>query len=113
MYYGGPVISSVKVYSVFWGPKVDPTVTAKIGSFFSATVDSTYMDWLKEYDTSIKAVDGRQGTNQTIGRGTYAGEYTITPKNVARRSRTRIFKRSSTRRSLRALFRHRITTPCS
>ena len=82
-YYGGMVIANVKVYSVFWGANVDPTTTGKIGSFFSATVNSTYMDWLKEYNTNIKAVDGRQGTNQSIGRGTYAGEYTITPKNVS------------------------------
>ncbi len=82
MYYGGPVIANVKVYTVFWGKSVDPTVTSKIGSFFSAVTNSTYLDWMKEYDTNIKAVDGRQGTNQHIGRGSYAGEYTITPKNT-------------------------------
>lgn len=83
LYYGGPVIANVKVYSVYWGANVDAGTTAKIGGFFSATVNSTYMDWLKEYNTSIKAVDGRQGTNQAIGRGSYAGEFTITPKNTS------------------------------
>ena len=83
VYYGGPVLANVKVYSVFWGKSVDSSVTSQIGSFFSATVNSTYLDWMKEYDTNIKAVDGRQGTNQHVGRGSYAGEYTITPKNTS------------------------------
>src|ERR1700746_2742438 len=82
VYYGGPVLANVKVYTVYWGKNVDSTVTSQIGGFFSATVNSTYLDWLKEYDTNIKAVDGRQGTNQHVGRGSYAGEFTITPKNT-------------------------------
>src|SRR5438067_10108025 len=33
-YYGGPVLSSVRIVPVFWGPKVDPAVTARIGAFY-------------------------------------------------------------------------------
>ncbi len=83
LYYGGPVISNAKVYAVFWGQGVDAQTQSQIGPFFSNILDSTYMDWLSEYDTNIKAVDGRQGTNQTIGRGTYAGAITITPANTS------------------------------
>lgn len=82
-YYGGPVISNVKVYSVFWGANVNSDVKGKIGDFFAASTNSTYLDWLKEYNTNITAMDGRQGTNQSIGRGTYAGAFTIQPKNAS------------------------------
>jgi len=80
-YYGGPVISHPKVYAVFWGSKVDPETQANIGPFFSNMLDSTYMDWLNEYQTNLTAVDGRHGTDQKIGRGSYAGSIMITPIN--------------------------------
>jgi hypothetical protein len=83
LYYGGPVLSNAKVYAVIWGAKVDPGTQAQIGGFFTATLNSTYMDWLKEYSTDVKAVDGRPGTNQTIGRGTFEGVIVITPKNTS------------------------------
>ena len=82
VYYGGPVIGNVKIYTVFWGDHVNATVTKGIGDFFSTTVNSTYMDWLSEYNTNLKAVDGREGTQQKIGRGTYVSEIQITPANV-------------------------------
>ena len=81
-YYGGPVISHVKVVVVFWGPNVDAETQSKIGAFYTSVVNSNYLDWLDEYNTKIAAVDGRQGTQQDIGRGTFAGSVTITPKNV-------------------------------
>ena len=80
-YYGGPVISHPKVYAVFWGDKVDPETQSKIGPFFANMLDSTYMDWLKEYNTNLTAVDGRQGTNQTLNRGTFEGSIKIAPLN--------------------------------
>jgi hypothetical protein len=82
LYFGGPVISNVKIIAVFWGPKVDADTQARIGDYYTAATNSSYMDWLTEYNTEIKAMDGRQGTNQTIGRGTYAGAITISPKNL-------------------------------
>jgi hypothetical protein len=81
-YYGGPVISHAKVYAIFWGDNVDPETTSKIGPFYANMLDSTYMDWLAEYNTNLTAVDGRQGTNQTIGRGSFAGALTIQPANT-------------------------------
>ncbi len=82
-YYGGPVISHPKVYAVFWGSGVDAETQSKIGPFFANMLDSTYMDWLTEYNTGIKAVDGRQGTGQTLNRGSYAGSLTIQPVNAS------------------------------
>ena len=83
LYYGGPVLANVKTYSIMWGGSVDSTTQKQIGGFLSATVNSTYMDWLKEYNTTIKSVDGRQGTNQKLGRGTYVKQITITPANTS------------------------------
>jgi hypothetical protein len=83
LYYGGPVISHPKVYAVFWGDNVDPETQSKIGPFFTNLLDSTYMDMLPQYNTNIKAVDGRQGTNQTLNRGTFGGNITITPINAS------------------------------
>ncbi|MFI5345130.1 MAG: hypothetical protein ACHQ51_02035 [Elusimicrobiota bacterium] len=82
-YYGGPVISHAKVYAIFWGEGVSAQTKSNIGPFFANILDSTYMDWLSEYNTNRTAVDGRQGTNQTIGRGTFAGAITIQPTNTA------------------------------
>jgi len=82
VYYGGPVLAQVKVYAVFWGPNVDAQVKSDIGGFYAAAVKSNYMDWLKIYNTSGSGMDGRQGTHQFIGRGTFAGDITLTPANV-------------------------------
>ncbi len=78
-YYGGRVISNVKIVAVYWGPKVDPSVTSQIPAFYADFVASPMLDWLSEYNTNLKAVDGSAGTNQTIGHGTYAQAVTITP----------------------------------
>jgi hypothetical protein len=71
LYYGGPVISNVKVIAVMWGSNVDSTTQKQIGDFFATTVNSTY-------------VDGREGTDQSIGRGTFSGVVTITPSNTSK-----------------------------
>jgi hypothetical protein len=83
VYYGGPVISNVQINSVFWGANVDATVKAKISGFYKTLVVSTYMDWIKEYNTTVKSDSGAPGTNQTIGRGTFGGEFLITPFNTS------------------------------
>ncbi len=78
-YYGGHVIANVKVEPVYWGTGTT-AVPADMHGFYAAVTNSTHMDWLSEYDTNIKAVDGSTGTNQHIGRGTVdAKDYTITP----------------------------------
>ncbi len=78
-YFGGPVISNVHVVQVLWGngafaPQVSGTTTPSIASFFTDITNSTYMDMLSEYNTTISG-----GTNQTIGHGTFDGQFTIIP----------------------------------
>jgi hypothetical protein len=82
-YYGGQVIGSVKVYAVMWGPNVKSSTVKDIGDYFAAITNSTQFDFLKEYNTNKVAMDGRQGTNQTINRGKFMQLYTITPTNTA------------------------------
>ncbi len=84
LYFGGPVISNVKVIAVFWGNKVDPTYTKGMGSFYTAFTKSGQMDWLEEYNTFNKSSDGTvEGTHQHVGKGSFAGNITINPKNQA------------------------------
>lgn len=82
VYYGGPVISNVKAYAVMWGNKVDATVQKQIGGMLTATVNSTHMDWLNEYNTNINSVSGQPGSNQKIGRGTFGGQIMINPTHT-------------------------------
>ncbi len=65
VYYGGPIIESVKVYAVLWGPKVDSTVSSQLPDYFNAIIQSPWFDWLSEYNTPT----------QTIGRGGFASTY--------------------------------------
>lgn len=82
-YFGGRVISNVKVYDIFWGAGVDPTYQAQIGGFYSAILTSSYWTWLAEYDTTglMGAANNQPGSNQTIGAGSFAGAIPITPQN--------------------------------
>src|ERR1700676_4782866 len=75
-YYGGPVMSNVQVYAVFWGPNVNSETLSKIGGFFTDITNSSYHDILSEYNTVGK---GPPTSNQVIGRGSFAGQTTITP----------------------------------
>jgi hypothetical protein len=63
VYRGGPVISNVKVFTVFWNASV-PNQSA-LDAFYGTIVNSSYVDWLTEYDTPT----------QNIGRGTFIGTY--------------------------------------
>jgi hypothetical protein len=83
-YWGGHVISNVKIYAVFWGSGVSATTQSSIGGFFTALTNSTWMDWMNEYRTDISAVGGGSGTGQLIGRGQFAGPpLTISPSSAA------------------------------
>jgi hypothetical protein len=87
-YYGGPVISAVQVIEVLYGapsmtvmyePEVqDVTPSPSIASFYRNVTQSTYLDWMSEYSTTGNP-QGRAGTNQTIDRGIWDGQVTITP----------------------------------
>jgi hypothetical protein len=82
LYYGGQVFSTVKVISVMWGSKVNSQVVSGIGGFYTAATNSTWFDIMAQYATDLTGVDGHKGTNQTIGRGSYAGQVVITPHNT-------------------------------
>jgi hypothetical protein len=78
-YYGGHVISSVKVVPVMWGANVPSQVQTGMPQFYAAITDSPYFDFLAEYDTNILDFAGNQGTGQHIGRGTATAAVVITP----------------------------------
>ncbi len=82
-YYGGPVISHVKVFVVYWGSEVNTELQVKLKPFYQSILSSNYMDVLAQYKTDIPAMDGRPGTGQTIGHGNFIGQQTIEPKNQA------------------------------
>ncbi len=84
-YYGGPVVSDVQVVQVDWGTGIDAAIDGPLGAFFTSVLDSPYLDWLVEYDTSGQTgyADGLAGSNQTISRGTFGGRYVITPSTSA------------------------------
>ena len=77
-YYGGHVLSHVKVDLVVWnswpyGKTVPLTGKRSMSSFFAGITASKYLDWLSEYDTPT----------QHIGRGTLEGVYTVHPPSSA------------------------------
>ncbi len=86
-YYGGKVISNVQVTQVLYGSgtytsEVTDTSTTdgtSIASFYTGVTNSTYFDWLSEYNTTINAANGQPGTQQTVGRGSFVRQVQITP----------------------------------
>src|SRR2546423_715763 len=81
-YFGGRVLSNVQVVQVIYGsgtylPQTTSNTAPSLSSFFTNIVDSSYFDWLTEYNTNLLSMSPR--TNQTIGRGTFGGRFTITP----------------------------------
>jgi MYXO-CTERM domain-containing protein len=79
VYYGGRVLSNVKIVSVSWGSSVDATYMTNLGGFYTAITKSPFIDWMMEYDTLglTGYVDGLPGSKQHIGRGGYAGEFVL------------------------------------
>src|SRR5579863_1017098 len=78
-YYGGPVVSNVEVAVVYWNFGVDATAQANLPGFYQGLTESSYLDMLSEYSTDVAPVGGLGGTNQSIGRGSYLGTFTIVP----------------------------------
>jgi hypothetical protein len=66
-YFGGPVISSVVVHAVYWGR--DVAFQSHLNDFYGSVPNSSYLDWLSEYNTPT----------QRIGRGSFAGATVIQP----------------------------------
>ncbi len=73
-YYGGKVISNVKIEQVLYGagtyiPQLTSTSGVNMGTFYDQFMSSGVEDWLSEYDTS----------SQNIGRGGFNAAKQITP----------------------------------
>lgn len=73
-YYGGKVVSNAKMVQVLYGAgsylgNIAGTTSPTFASFFAAVLNSAYIDWLVEYNTST----------QKIGRGTFNKRVSITP----------------------------------
>jgi len=79
LYYGGPVLPRIKAVAVIWGNDVNAATVKNIGPFLSGLVNSTFVDQLKQYSTNFTSLNGHAGTHQTIGRGTFRGQFKITP----------------------------------
>jgi MYXO-CTERM domain-containing protein len=82
-YYGGRVISNVKIVEVSWGSGVDSNYLTQLQGFYQAIVTSPFVDWLSEYDTLGLSgfADLQPGSSQHIGRGSFVGSFVITPQN--------------------------------
>src|SRR3954451_6943395 len=81
-YFGGPVMTSVKVDVVVWSswsyPSAVPLAGPRsISSFFRGVTASRYFDWLTEYNTPT----------QHIGRGSFDKIYTLHPPRSANGAR--------------------------
>lgn len=79
-YYGGPVLSHVKVHLVYWDGINSQTASTMPG-FYTAITNSNFMDWLDQYNTYGPSVTSHEGSKQHIGRGQYTGVTAIKPFN--------------------------------
>jgi hypothetical protein len=71
-YRGGPLLTVVKVFTIFWGPAwqsgANATLLTQINDFFKFVLSSALMDQLAEYSVP----------QQKIGHGSFIGTLTIT-----------------------------------
>ena len=86
IYYGGRVVSNMQVVQVLWGTgsylsNVTSTATPSMATFYQQALNSDYVAWLDhDYNTVTPSpTSGTAKTNQHIGAGSFAGQYTITP----------------------------------
>ena len=80
-YFGGRVVSNIQVVQVIWGPgsyisQVTSTASPSMATFYQGVLNSPYVDWLTEYNTNTQS---GPNSNQTIGRGSFSTQVTITP----------------------------------
>jgi hypothetical protein len=80
-YFGGRVVSNAQVVQVIWGagsyiPQVTSTASPSMATFYQGVLNSAYVDWLTEYNTTGL---GPPTSNQSIGRGSFSQQVTITP----------------------------------
>jgi hypothetical protein len=65
VYYGGPVVSNVKVVTVWWGGASNVQYTTQLEKFYGAVTNSSWFNVLNEYTTST----------QTIGTGSWVSSF--------------------------------------
>lgn len=80
-YFGGRVVSNAQVVEVIYGsgsyiPQVTSTTSPSIATFYQGVLNSGYVDWLSEYNTTGHPAPT---SNQVIGRGSFLNAFTITP----------------------------------
>src|SRR6266849_486147 len=78
-YLGGQVIANPKVYVIRWSSSVVIPDSGDVDGFFRTILNSPYLDWLNEYNTTSDNVGSVARSNKQIGRGTFAGDFIITP----------------------------------
>src|SRR5262249_42658081 len=71
-YYGGPVLSNVKVQLVYWSDAKKVFGQGQLEQYYSDVTNSAYFDWLDEYNTPT----------QQIGRGSFIGSATASGAKV-------------------------------
>jgi hypothetical protein len=84
-YSGGRVVSNIQVVEVIYGaggtgayiPEITGSTAPNIPSFYQGVLNSPYVDWLVEYDTTAPLPTPR--TDQIIGRGSFSQRVTIVP----------------------------------
>ena len=67
-YYGGPIVQSVNVVTVWWGGKSNVQYADNLNGFYTGVTKSPWFDVMSEYNTN----------GYTIGSGTWVGEYSDT-----------------------------------
>lgn len=64
-----------------WGANVASLFVNEMPQFYTDFVAGNRLDWLSEYNTDIKAVNGQNGTQQKFSRGSFLKAVTIDPQN--------------------------------
>jgi hypothetical protein len=80
-YFGGRIVSNIQVVQVIYGsgsyiPEVLSTATPSMATFYQGVLNSPYVDWLTEYNTTTQPPPT---SNQVLGRGSFLTQATITP----------------------------------
>jgi hypothetical protein len=80
-YFGGRVVSNIQVVQVLYGtgsylPQVSTSSSPSMATFYQGVLNSPYVDWLTEYNTTTQS---GPRSNQTVGRGSFSTQVTITP----------------------------------
>jgi len=81
-YSGNRVVSNMKVVEVVYGsgsylPQIVNTTSPSMATFYQGVLNSPYITWLTEYNTTAPIPTPR--TNQVIGNGAFVGLMNITP----------------------------------